>query len=207
MDRRHVVVAGLIAGTACSMPARAGDGPLGIDHTTAYDNHGLWKRSNQKTLEGLLIGGEIAGALWEGSDTRLGDTLYRSIDASVIGAVSTEVLKHAFRRLRPTETSDPNEWFKHGGRSFPSGEVALATGVVTPIILEYGHDNPAVYSLALLPLYDGIARVKVHGHWQTDILAGWAIGSATGYYAHSRGQSITVGILPRGLTVGWRTTF
>lgn len=207
MHPQHMVWAIVIAGSTCGMSARAGDGPLGIDHKIAYDNHGIWKRGNQKGLENLLIGGEILGALWEGSDTRLGKTLYQSIDASVIGAVSTEVLKHTFRRLRPTETNDPNDWFKHGGRSFPSGEVALASSVITPLILEYGHDHPAMYALELIPLYDGVARMKVHGHWQTDVLAGWAIGTAAGYYAHSRGQSLTVGILPRGITVGWRTKF
>ena len=46
--------------------------------------------------------------------------------------------------------------------------------------LEYGHDNPAVYALELLPLYDAIARVKVQSHWQTDVLAGFALGAVTG---------------------------
>ncbi|MFL6659336.1 MAG: phosphatase PAP2 family protein [Massilia sp.] len=187
--------------------ALAGDGPLGIDHRLHEDNAGIWKRSNQLTLAGALIGGELLGALWEGSDTRLGRTFYQAIDASVIGGVSSEVLKHTFRRLRPTQTDDPNQWFEHGGRSFPSGEVTLASAVVAPFVFEYGHDHPAVYALELIPLYDAAARMKVRAHWQTDVLAGWALGTAAGYYAHKRSESFTVDILPRGLTVGWKGKF
>ena len=53
-------------------------------------------------------------------------------------------------------------------------------------ILEYGHDNPATYVLALLPLYSGVARMKEWGHWQTDVLASWALGGVTGYWASTR---------------------
>jgi undecaprenyl-diphosphatase len=30
-------------------------------------------------------------------------------------------------------------------------------------------------------VYDAIARVKTHGHWQSDVIAGWALGTAGGY--------------------------
>ncbi|WP_426101918.1 phosphatase PAP2 family protein [Massilia sp. TSP1-1-2] len=180
---------------------------MGIDSKLNYDNQGIWKRSNQKALAGVLIGGEIVGALWEGSDTRLGRTFYQAIDASIVGAVSSEVLKRTFRRERPSQTDDPNDWFKRGGRSFPSGEVTLAASVVTPFVLEYGHDHPAVYALELIPLYDAQARMKTHGHWQTDVLAGWALGTLAGYYAHSRSESFTVGFVPRGISVGWKSKF
>ena len=201
-----LITAALMAACA-SGTATAGDGPLGIDHKLHFDDSGIWRRSNQKALAGILVGGELLGALWEGSDTRLGRTFYQAIDASAIGGVSSEVLKHSFRRLRPTQTDDPNQWFEHGGRSFPSGEVTLAAAVVTPFVLEYGHDHPAVYALELIPLYDGAARMKVHAHWQSDVLAGWALGTLAGYYAHSRSQSLTVGVLPRGITVGWKSRF
>ena len=200
--------AALLAVTASvSTAALAGDGPFGIDHPVAYDNHGIWKRGNQKALEAALIGTTVAGALWEGSDSRLGRTFFQALDASIVGGVSSEVLKRTFRRERPMQSDDPNQWFVHGGRSFPSGEVTLSAAVVTPFVLEYGHEHPAVYALELIPLYDAMARVKVHGHWQSDVLAGWALGTATGYYAHSRNESFTVGILPRGITVGWRKQF
>jgi acid phosphatase family membrane protein YuiD len=206
MRIRMAVMAALML-TSCTGMATANDGPLGIDSKLNEDNQGIWKRNNQKALAGVLIGGEILGALWEGSDTRLGRTFYQAIDASIIGGVTSEVLKHTFRRLRPNQTDDPNQWFQHGGRSFPSAEVTLASAVVTPFVLEYGRDHPAIYALELIPLYDAEARMKVHGHWQTDVLAGWALGTLAGRYAHSRNESFTVGILPRGITVGWKKKF
>ena len=205
--KTRLTVATLYLTAVCSGTAWAGDGPLGIDSKLNYDNQGIWKRSNQKAVAGILIGGEIAGALWEGRDTRLGRTFFQAIDATIIGAGSSELLKRGFRRLRPSQTDDPNDWFKHGGRSFPSGEVTLAASVVTPFVLEYGRDHPAVYALELIPLYDAEARMKTHGHWQSDVLAGWALGTLAGYYAHSRSDAFTVGVLPRGITVGWKTKF
>jgi membrane-associated phospholipid phosphatase len=85
--------------------------------------------------------------------------------------------------------------------------VMAITTSVTPLILEYGSEYPAVWALALLPVYDGVARMKVQAHWQTDVLASLAIGAAIGYYTHSRPTSLTVGLLPGGFTVGWKTTF
>jgi membrane-associated phospholipid phosphatase len=207
MRAKRAVAAVLVTALGSVNAALAGGGPLGIDRKLAYDNQGIWKRSNQNALRGILVGAEVLGALWEGSDTRLGKTFYQAIDASVLGIASSEVLKHTFRRMRPAQTDDPNQWFKHGTHSFPSGEVTLAASVVTPFVLEYAQDHPAAYALELIPLYIAVARMKVHAHWQTDVLAGWAIGTAAGYYAHQRGQSFTVGLLPRGITVGWRTKF
>ena len=64
-----------------------------------------------------------------------------------------------------------------------------------------------VYALELLPVYDGIARLKSNAHWQTDVLAGFALGTAAGYFAHGRESPITLGILPHGFTVGIRRRF
>lgn len=207
VNRKKTVMTVLLTTLASSQVALAGGGPLGIDHKLNYSDQGIWRRSKQTALAGVLVGGEVLGALWEGSDSRLGKNLYQSIDATGLGIVSCEVLKRAFTRLRPIQTDDPNQWFTHQGHSFPSSEVTLAASVVTPFVLEYGPDHPAVYALELIPLYDAIGRMKVQAHWQSDVLAGWAIGTAVGYYAHQRNQSFTVGILPRGITVGWRTRF
>jgi hypothetical protein len=59
-----------------------------------------------------------------------------------------------------------------------------------------------VYALLLLPAYDSIARMKVQAHWQTDVLAGVALGAATGYFAHTRDSPIILGVLPGGFMVG-----
>jgi membrane-associated phospholipid phosphatase len=180
----------------------------GIDHTVSEDNSGIWKRSNQQALVYTLIGGEIAGALWEGGETRLGKTFWQAIDSSALGAVSSEAMKHIFTRSRPDQSSDPHLWFQGSNHySFPSGEVTAVTAIVTPFVLEYGHDYPAAYALELLPAYIATARVKVQAHWQTDVLAGFALGTLTGYLAHSRDSPVILGVLPHGFMVGLRAQF
>jgi membrane-associated phospholipid phosphatase len=185
----------------------AAGGPLGIDTRLNRDEQGIWRRSNQMAVEYLAVGSVLAGALWEGSETRLGKTFWQATDSVLLGQAGYLVLNNALRRQRPSAANDPNQWFKSGGHSFPSGEVTAISSAVTPFVLEYGQEHPAVYGLELLPLYDAIARMKSQAHWQTDVLAGWALGTAVGYYAHSRNQPFTVMALPRGLTVGWHTTF
>jgi undecaprenyl-diphosphatase len=182
--------------------ASASGGPLGIDHRLHYDNRGIWKRSNQKAL---LYGSVVtvgAGALAFGDNDELGDTFWRSVDAMVITGASTQVLKYGFGRERPSQTSDPGR-FSDGGQSFPSGEVAAISAAVTPFIVRYGDDHPAVYALALLPAYDAVARMKVHAHWQSDVLVGAAIGTGVGIWAAHRDSPLIVGWLPGGFSVGY----
>ncbi|NNM81320.1 MAG: phosphatase PAP2 family protein [Burkholderiales bacterium] len=191
-----------------SATAFAGGGPLGIDHKLAYDNSGIYKRSIQKNLLTLMVVGDIGGALWEGDETRLGRTLWQSVDSTILASASAAVMKEVFTRSRPAQTSDPNQFFQGSGHySFPSGEVAAMSGIVTPFVLEYGKDNPWAYALEILPLYDAVARMKVQGHWQTDVLASFAVGTASGWYAHSRDHSFTLELLPGGFAVGLKKRF
>ncbi|MBI3373721.1 MAG: phosphatase PAP2 family protein [Betaproteobacteria bacterium] len=190
---------------ACTGLARAGGGPLGIDHRLNFDDSGIWKRSTQNGVLGIVLTGTVAAAFWEGGETPMGRTLWQSVDSVLISAVATTGGKYVFTRVRPTQTDDPNQWFKGGKHySFPSGEVGSMSAVVTPFILEYHNDHPWVWALEMLPAYDAVARMKVRAHWQTDVLAGWAIGAAAGYYAHSRDSPWTLGVLPRGVSVGFR---
>lgn len=188
-----------------SAGARAAGGPLGIDHRLHYDDSGIWSRHAQKNLMNLMIAGEIAGGVFEGGETRLGRTFWQSIDASALGGVSSTLLKLTFTRSRPSQTDNPNQWFEGRGHySFPSGEVTAVTAIVTPFVLEYRHDEPAVYALELLPAYDAVARMKTWGHWQTDVLAGFALGTAAGYLAHERKTPFILSVLPDGVMIGMR---
>lgn len=196
-----------VASSLPSAPASAAGGPLGIDSRFELDEHGIWKRTTQRRVEQLLVAGALAGAVWEGSNSRLGKTWWQSVDSLILGQAGYLVLNNTLRRERPSQTDSPNQWFKSGGHSFPSGEVTAISSIVTPFVLEYGSEHPAVYALELLPLYDAMARMKSQAHWQTDVLAGWALGTATGYYARSRQQPFTVMVLPHGLTVGWSKRF
>lgn len=184
------------------------DAFAGLDHRVTFDQSGIWHRSVQNGVLQGLVAAEVAGALWEGGETELGRTFWQSIDASAIGSLSAEAMKHVFTRSRPTQTSSPGEWFKGGSHySFPSGEVTTVTSIVTPFMLEYGPKYPATYALAILPIYDGIARVKSQAHWQTDILASWALGAGIAWYAHSREHPLILGVLPHGFEIGIRRSF
>jgi undecaprenyl-diphosphatase len=184
--------------------AWAGGGPFGIDHKVHYDNSAIWNRSHQNILMYgtlLTVGG---GALWLGDNSQMGDTFWRSVDSVVVTAASTQVLKWTFQRERPTQTDDPNRFFKGlHAQSFPSGEVAAISAAVTPFMVTYGHDHPAVYLLALLPAYDAVARVKTHGHWQSDVLVGAAIGTGIGIWATHRQSPWIISLLPGGFQVGY----
>jgi undecaprenyl-diphosphatase len=206
---RYPITALWLITVCAAAPACAGGGPLGIDSRLSFDDRGIWARRYQDALIGVLIAGEVGGAVWEGGEERFGRTLWQSIDASALGGISSVALKYAFSRERPSQTADPNKWFAgHGAQSFPSGEVTLTSAVVTPLVLEYGHDHPQFYALELLPLYDAVARMKVWGHWQSDVIAGFALGTAAGYYAHSRsGTPLVLSVMPHGIYVGLKKSW
>ena len=197
-----------LALASLSMPALAG-GPFLIDHRVNYDDSGIWKRSYQKDLAAAAAVTTIAGAVFIDHDSRLGRTFGQSLDAMLFTGATTTVMKYAFSRERPSQNSNPSDFFDGKGHaSFPSGEVAEISAVVTPFIAEYGHDHPAVYALAALPVYDAIARVKVQGHWQSDVIVGAAIGTAFGIYAHHRPTPFFIGLLPgNGALVGYHKDF
>jgi undecaprenyl-diphosphatase len=122
--------------------------------------------------------------------------------------VSSTAGKYIFTRTRPNQVDNPCLWFQGGSNySFPSGEAANAAALVTPYIIEYAQDYPAVYALLLLPLYVGAGRIKNQDHWQTDVLAGWAVGGLSGWYAHSRDVPIMIELLPHGVAVGYHKQF
>ncbi len=186
----------------------ADSGPFGIDHRLNLDESGIWSRSNQQILTYGSVVVVLGAALWEGSDSRLGKTMWKTTDAIVMTALSSAATKAIFRRQRPIDGNNPSAWFESGkNKSFVSGEVASIATIVTPVILEYQDDYPMVWGLALLPLYDGVARMKSQAHWQSDVLAGAALGVAIGYFSYKQDTPFSVSILPDGITVGFKKNF
>jgi len=179
-----------------------------IDHRVHQDESGIWNPNVYRGLMGVLGIADLGGALWEGSESRLGKTLWQTMDSQILAVSSATAMKYAFTRERPSETSNPNNWFAHGSNySFPSTEAAFSASLVTPFVLEYAGEHPTAYGLLLLPLYVGIGRVKNQEHWQTDVLAGWAVGGLSGWFAHSRETPLIVQVLPHGVVVGLKTRF
>jgi undecaprenyl-diphosphatase len=170
-----------------------------FDHRVAYDDSGIWKRSNQLDLTYAATATVVAGSIFADRDSRMCKNFDRSMDAMVMSLATTTAMKYAFQRQRPDQGNGGGAFFAgSGNHSFPSGEVAQISAVVTPFILEYHHDHPWVYALALLPAYDAVARVKVRQHWQSDVLVGAAIGTGFGIYAHKRDTPFFFHALPDG---------
>jgi len=179
-----------------------------IDHEVSYDASGVWNPNVYRGLVGGLTLAQIGGALWEGSETRFGKTMWQGIDSELIAGVTATAGKYIFTRVRPSTADNPCLWFQGGSNySFPSGEASVAAALVTPYVLEYGSEYPVTYALLLLPLYVGAGRIKNQAHWQTDVLAGWAVGGLSGWYAHSRDVPIMIELLPHGFAVGYKRQF
>lgn len=184
--------------------AAAAGGLLGIDHRIAYDDSGIWARNDQTALLGATFLTVVGGSFALGDQDKLGDTFWRSLDSMAVSSALAQGGKWIFQRERPSQTSDPDKFFQGSQyESFPSGEVTAIAGAVTPFVVAYGHDYPEVYALELLPLYDAVARVKTRGHWQSDVLVGWAIGTGVGIWAAHRDSPLILGLLPGGFRVGF----
>jgi hypothetical protein len=202
---RSAILAALLA--SAPVTGRAG-GFLGIDHEFDLDQHGIWSRKYQVALEYGVLATEVGGSLWLGNDDEFGHTLWQTVDATLVSSLAAEALKISFSRARPDQGNNPNRWFK--GRccdSFPSGEVTVQASFVTPFIANYADTYPWLWSLELLPAYDAMARLKSQEHWQTDVIAGWLLGSAAGYWATKRNVPLSVQILPHGISVGFHKRF
>jgi len=181
----------------------AGSGFLGIDSELPLDTGGIWARKYQTGIENGVIAVEVAGALWFGNDDKLGHTFWQDIDSTALSGVAAELLKYGFSRPRPYQGDNPNAWFKGSCcQSFPSGEVTLQAAFVTPLIVNYYKQEPWIWALEALPVYDAIARLKSQAHWQTDVIAGGLLGTGFGYWATTRNTPLSVQILPRGVTIG-----
>jgi membrane-associated phospholipid phosphatase len=202
-------IAVLFAVALTTLPAAAQNcGWSRIDHTISYDASGVWNPNVYRGLVGVLTAAQIGGAVWEGADTRFGKTMWQGIDSEIIGGVSATAGKYIFTRTRPSDANNPCLWFQGGSNySFPSGEASVAAALVTPYILEYGSEYPATYALLLLPAYVGAGRIKNQAHWQTDVLAGWAVGGLSGWFAHSRDVPIMIQLLPHGFEIGYGKQF
>ena len=179
-----------------------------VDHRLAYDASGVWNPNVYRDLVGVLTVAEIGGAVWNGSESRFGKTMWQGIDAEIVGGVSAEAGKYIFTRARPNPENNPCLWFQGGSNhSFPSGEASVAAALVTPYIMEYASEYPTTWALTLLPLYVGAGRLKNQAHWQTDVVAGWAVGGLSGWYAHGREVPMLIEILPHGVAVGLAKQF
>jgi len=144
-----------------------------VDHRVPKDNGGIYQLQDAVPIALALL---TAGcALWEGTENRVGKTCWEGGESGAASLAISEGLQLLTRRESPATTNEPNHWFKGSKGSFPSNHVSLTTGVVTPFILQYAHDEPWIAALAILPVYEMVSRVKAREHWQSDVIAGAAL--------------------------------
>ena len=179
-----------------------------MDRCDEFEATGIYSRKNQQILDAVVIGGTLGFALWEGSESREGKTAWQSLDGMAVAGIATELMKDIVQRPRPSQSDNPDLWRQGGGnKSFPSGETATMAAFITPVIMEYRQEHPAVWALSILPLYMGKARMASQGHWLSDVIAGDAIGIAAGVYSAHRDTPLLLELTRDGVFVGLKKKF
>jgi len=113
---------------------------------------------------------------------------HNMVEAGVLSAMSTLVLKQVVRRERP-DKGDSNGWFK-GGDSFPSMHVSAAMAIGTVLAESGGEDYRWIrrglgYGLGTATMY---LRLKHQQHWLSDTVAAAALGYSTAQFVLNRNK-------------------
>lgn len=149
---------------------------------------------------------------WLEGDRNGRQEAWTMFEAGALSTVTTYALKYAIAREGPDQTSSPNQWFKGGGKSFPSEHASAAFAVGT-VLAESGNDEyrwlrrALGYGLGVVTSYE---RLKHNAHWLSDTVAGAALGAATANFAMKRNYrnfnetSWTVTPVPGGMMLTYR---
>jgi membrane-associated phospholipid phosphatase len=136
-------------------------------------------------------------ASWTGSSSGH-EEAWAMLEAASLSTVTAYGLKFTLRRLAPDQTSDPDEWEKSGGRSFPS-EHSTAAFAVGTVLAESGNDEYRWirrflgYGLGVATSY---LRLKHNTHWLSDTVAGAALGISSAHFVmnHTYGPNEQSGL-------------
>jgi membrane-associated phospholipid phosphatase len=150
----------------------------------------------------LALGAALYGTGRVGGDGFLTQTGREVMRAVLVSGAITAAAKGTVGRARPfASPGDPDDFRPGHGftnaalASFPSGHTsaAFATATVLARELNTAHPgarwwvNPLLFGGAM---FVGFSRVYTRQHWPSDVVAGAALGSITGYevVAHARGD-------------------
>ncbi|MEI6898858.1 MAG: phosphatase PAP2 family protein [Bacteroidota bacterium] len=130
------------------------------------------------------------GVIWKNKKAK--ETGLKGLEAYVITAVFTQVIKQTTHRHRPYQDTppDPHNWdgpFSWGGdygtfgyNSFPSGHSSTVFAIATVIGLEYWDTKWVPVVSFGLAGFTALYRLAVNDHWASDVLFGSALGFAIG---------------------------
>lgn len=175
----------------------------------------------------LALGAALYGAGHLRGDDFVTQTGREVIRAVLVSGAITAVAKGTIGRARPfAAPGDPDEFSPGHGftnasfASFPSGHTsaAFATATVLARELNLAHPGSRWWVTSLLfggATFVGFSRIYQRQHWPSDVVAGAALGTITGYevVAHARGDRspiglpflshLSVGPSPRGTAIQW----
>jgi membrane-associated phospholipid phosphatase len=148
----------------------------------------------------MLVGTWAYAGLIDSSDGRR--EAWTMLEAAGLSSITAYGLKYAMGREGPDQTSDPNEWFKGGGGSFPSWHTTAAFAVGT-VLAESGSDDFRWLRRFIgygLASFTGYERLKHNAHWLSDTVAGAALGAASARFSMNRNyrsdERLSISLLP-----------
>jgi membrane-associated phospholipid phosphatase len=124
------------------------------------------------------------GYAWLVRDSNGLQESWAMLEAAGLGTVTGYGFKYIARREGPAQTSDPNEWFKSGGNSFPSVH-ATASFAIGTVLAESGNDEYRWLRRVLgygLGVGTSYLRLKHNAHWLSDTVAGAALGISSAHF-------------------------
>ena len=172
---KYVIIAYCLIACATAVPLYS----FSIDHKYPKDDSLFWEL--HYNIPYIMAGTLVTTALIEGSESRFGQTTWKSVEAMTLTYIATDAIKWITGRKRPRDSEHPNAWWNFGHKSFPSAHASMTTAMVTPFILEYRQDRPGVYALSGLVVYQMMGRIKTQAHWLSDVLVGAMLGGGIAY--------------------------
>jgi membrane-associated phospholipid phosphatase len=150
------------------------------------------QKTNSEDVKDAIPTAAVFVATW-GYASLVGSSDGRSeawdmLEAAGLSGISTYALKYTLRREGPDETSNPNQWLKGTGASFPSFHTTAAFAVGT-VLAESGSDDYRWLRRLLgygLGVATGYERLKHNAHWLSDTVAGAALGTAGASFTMNR---------------------
>lgn len=171
-----------------------------------HDHYGNLGEPNYHEVQDAMPAAIAFGGMWFGAKLARNREARWEVDAMrrafVVSAVSTEIIKVALRRERPSPGAPKDNWGADN-LSMPSGHTASAFAIGT-VLAESGSDRHRALRRSLgygIGVFTAYQRINHDTHWFSDTVAGAALGIAAAKFVLRQRE----GTEPRG-QLGLSTT-